>query len=275
MAEYRALRATVLRLWLDATQLDPTAVADVIRFNEAIDQAIAESIAFFTSQVEQARNLFLGMLGHDMRSPLSTIQLTASYLAALNAGDEVTAAASRLIRGGASMKALLDDLVDFSRTRLGVGITIFRGDTDLAHHFASEMEQLRGAHPDSLLHLSVEGDTRGCWDGQRLQQLLRNLVSNAIRYGEPSAPVQVTLSGRADDVAIEVSNHGTMSGDLVSERIFLPLTRGTAQEQEADGGLGLGLFIVREIAIAHGGVVGVRSAAGETVFTVTLPRRTP
>jgi signal transduction histidine kinase len=109
--------------------------------------------------VDQARNLLLGMLGHDVRSPLNTIQVTASYLAALNAGDKVSEAASRLIRSGASMKALLDDLVDFSRTKLGLGINISLAHADLAALFADEMEQLRGAHPGRQLELAVASGT--------------------------------------------------------------------------------------------------------------------
>jgi signal transduction histidine kinase len=204
VAEYRALRAAVLRLWIDACQPDDPGLDDMVRFNEAIDQAIAESIAFFSAYVDQARNLLLGMLGHDMRSPLSTIQATASYLVALNAGAKVSEAASRLIRSGASMKALLDDLVDFSRTRLGLGINVSLANADLAVLFADEMEQLRGAHPGRQLELAVVGDTRGRWDGRRLQQLLRNLVSNAITYGAPDAPVRVVLTGEKADIFLEV-----------------------------------------------------------------------
>ena len=135
-AEYRALRASVLRLWMDACEPDEISLDDVVRFNEAIDQAIAESIGFFSAQVDQARNLLLGMLGHDMRSPLNTILMTAQYLAALNAGANVSEAASRLIRSGASMKALLDDLIDFNRTTLGLGIKIDLADVDLAALFS-------------------------------------------------------------------------------------------------------------------------------------------
>jgi signal transduction histidine kinase len=275
VAEYRALRATVLRLWIDACQGDDPGLDDVVRFNEAIDQAIAESIAFFSAQVDQARNLLLGMLGHDMRSPLNTIQVTASYLAALNAGDKVSEAASRLIRSGASMKALLDDLVDFSRTKLGLGINISLARGDLAALFADEMEQLRGAHPGRQLELAVAGDTRGRWDGLRLQQLLRNLVSNALRYGVPAAPVRVVLTGEKADVLIEVRNSGPTIEGLALDQIFHPLKRGPAQEDndDTDEGLGLGLYIVREVAVAHGGDVTVRSERGETVFAVRLPRR--
>ena len=95
VGEYRALRASVLRRWTDVTPFDQQEREDVIRFNEAIDQAVAESVGHFHAQMEQARNLLLGMLGHDMRSPLNTILTTASYLAALNAGGEVSGAAAR------------------------------------------------------------------------------------------------------------------------------------------------------------------------------------
>ena len=152
-AEYRALRASVLRLWTDACQPEDPPLEDVIRFNEAIDQALAESISFFSAQVDQARNLLLGMLGHDMRSPLQTIQMTASYLAELNAGTKVSEAAARLISSGARIKALLDDLLDFSRTRLGFGINIAPTDVDLKKLFAHELDQVRAVHPDHRVEL--------------------------------------------------------------------------------------------------------------------------
>lgn len=274
-AEYRALRASVLRLWMDACQPDSLNMDDIVRFNEAIDQAVAESIGFFSAQVEKARDLLLGMLGHDMRSPLNTIQMTASYLAALNAGEEVSAAASRLIRSGASMKALLDDLVDFNRTKMGLGITVSPTDADLAALFADELEQLRGAHPSRQLELEVVGNTRGYWDGPRLQQVLRNLVTNAINYGVADAPVQVALTGEEADVRFEVTNRGPAIEPSDLDQIFDPLRRGAAQGDDRDtgGGLGLGLYIVREVTRAHGGQVDARSIEGQTVFSVRLPRR--
>ena len=274
-AEYRALRASVLRLWMDACEPNEINLYDVVRFNEAIDQAIAESIHFFSTQVDQARNLLLGMLGHDMRSPLNTILMTAKYLAALNAGDSVSDAASRLIRSGASMKALLDDLVDFNRTKLGLGINVDRVDLNLAALFAEELEQLRGAHPSREIKKEVVGDTRGFWDGLRLQQLLRNLVVNAIKYGAPEAPIHVVLTGGEADVTIEVRNSGPTIETEILDQIFDPLQRGLRQVNGVDSepGLGLGLYIVREIAHAHGGDVNVQSDNSETVFAVRLPRR--
>ena len=273
-AEYRALRASVLRLWMDHCPSDELDMDDMIRFNEAVDQALAESVSLFSEQVDQARNLFLGMLGHDMRSPLQTIQMTASYLAALNAGDRVASAASRLIRSGARMQSLLDDLCDFNRTKLGLGINIVPASVDLAAVIRDQLDQLRTIHPDRQLDLTVRGKCDGVWDGQRLQQLLGNLVLNAIRYGTPNSPVRVIVTGEEADVCIAVSNSGTAIGPVAMEQLFEPLKRGVdhGEGYDEDSHLGLGLYIVREIAKAHGGEIQVHSENGETVFTVRLPR---
>jgi len=273
-AEYRALRASVLRLWMDECQPDTPYPDDIIRFNEAIDQALAESVSFFTSQVDQARNLLLGMLGHDMRSPLQTIQMTAVYLAALNAGDKVSQAASRMIHSGARMQALLDDMLDFNRTKLGLGINISPTNVDLANLFADELNLVRAAHPDHQIDLVMVGDAQGVWDGRRLQQLLGNLVLNAIKYGAPDSPVRVVVTATDEEVRFEVKNSGVAIEQQTLDRIFEPLRRGPDQEHkyDADGNLGLGLYIAREVAKAHGGDVEAQSNEAETVFTVRLPR---
>ncbi|WP_321863547.1 sensor histidine kinase [Burkholderia cenocepacia] len=274
-AEYRALRASVLRLWIDACQPGLPDMDDMIRFNEAIDQALAESVAFFTEQVEQARNLFLGMLSHDMRTPLQTIQLTASYLAALNAGEEVSAAAARLIRSGGRMQGLLDDLCDFNRTQLGLGINIVPRHIDLAHVLANVVDELRAAHPDREITVDMRGDLRGEWDDQRMQQLLSNLVDNAVKYGAPDTPVRVVAATAGADVVVEVGNSGPAIDPRTLDRIFDPLERGEDDRSRRagdDAGLGLGLFIANVIAKAHRGRIDARSDQTETVFAVRLPR---
>ncbi|MFM0175861.1 sensor histidine kinase [Paraburkholderia sediminicola] len=273
-AEYRALRASVLRLWMDDCQPENPDLDDVIRFNEAIDQALAESVTCFSAQVEQSRNLLLGMLGHDMRSPLQAIQLTASYLAALNAGERVSEAATRLIRSGARMQALLDDLGDYNRTRLGLGINVAPKRVDLADVLADEVDELRAVHPNRQIDLQVSGDSQGVWDGQRLQQLLGNLVHNAIKYGAQDTPVRVTVTGEVKHVRIEVSNCGPAIERATLTRVFDPLVRGADQQDRCDsaGGLGLGLYIASEIAKAHHGAIEARSDETETSFSVFLPR---
>ena len=276
VAEYRALRASVLRLWIDACPLNEASGKEIIRFDEAIDQAIAESVGDFHAQVEQSRNLFLGILGHDMRTPLNAIVATASLLRAINAGEQVSAAAARLIRSGASMRVLLDDLVDFNRTHLGLGIKVVKKDIDLAEELGGEVEQLRVVHPDRRIEFAVTGDAVGHCDGGRLKQVLRNLVSNAIVHGSPDTPVRVALVGEEPEIRLKVTNEGTAIDPSFQSQLFDPLTRGLAQtsSREYNDGLGLGLFIVRELVLAHGGRVEVRSDSteGETTFTVILPR---
>jgi signal transduction histidine kinase len=276
VAEYRALRATVLRLWIDACSLDGARADELMRFNEAIDQAVAESVGHFHEQVELGRNLFLGMLGHDMRTPLNAIVATASHLAALHAGDDVSSAAARLIRSGASMQILLDDLVDFNRTKLGMGLKIVPQDVDLADELAAELDQLRAVHAGRRIELAVTGDCRGQWDSRRLKQVLRNLVSNAVEYGSPGTPVSVSLTGDAGEVRLEVANEGPSIDASVQSQLFDPLIRGPAGTSSShQEGLGLGLFIVRQIALAHGGAVTVSSGqdARRTTFTVVVPRQ--
>jgi signal transduction histidine kinase len=215
------------------------------------------------------------MLGHDMRSPLQTIQMTAGYLAALNAGEKVSGAATRLIHSGARMQALLDDMFDFNRTKLGLGINISPTHVDLADLFADELNLVRAAHPNHQIDLDVAGDSQGIWDSRRLQRLLGNLVLNAIKYGAPDAPVIVIVTGAAGEVRFEVKNIGIAIEQQTLDRLFDPLRRGPDQENkyDADGNLGLGLYIAREVARAHGGNIEARSDEAETVFAVRLPRR--
>jgi signal transduction histidine kinase len=276
-AEYRALRASVLRQWMDDCAPLAPDLDDLIRFNEAIDQALAESVTSFNAQIEQNRNLLLGMLGHDMRSPLQAIQVTSSYLAALNAGEDVSKAASRLIRSGSRMQALLDDLTEFNRTKLGLGINVMPTNVNLADVFSDELDELRSIHPDKQIMLNVKGDLQGVWDSQRLQQLLGNLVLNAIKYGSHDTPVRVMVTGDATHVRIDVSNCGTAIEPAMLARIFDPLERGRDSQNQDDraSSLGLGLYIASEIAKAHHGSIETRSDERETIFSVSLPRTEP
>lgn len=275
IAEYRALRTSVLVRWADDGEPAVTDLQDMIRFNEAIDQAIAESVAFFGLQVDQGRNLFLGMLGHDMRNPLSAIQFSAGYIAKRNVAEDVSAAATRIIRSGSRMQALLNDLGDFNRSRFGLGIVITPTEIDLADVFADELEQIRVAHPGRNIEMKVDGDVRGVWDANRLHQVLGNLVSNALKYGDADTPVRVALAGHSEQVTFAVRNNGPAIESLFLAEIFDPLKRGPEHQAGSgrDGNLGLGLYIAREIATAHGGDIAAKSDETETAFTVRLPRK--
>jgi signal transduction histidine kinase len=204
VSEYRALRASVLRLWADASNPEDRDAEDTIRFNEAIDQALAESTLSFSQEVDQARNLLLGALGHDMRNPLNAIRLTAQYLHNLNASKEVSVAAQHLIRSGSRMKTLLDDLTDFNRTRLGLGIAVYPTIIDLAKVFEDELQVLKSAHPGLEVLLDKSGDLTGAWDGERLHQVLGNLVQNALHYGAADKAIKVVLCGSEGEVTFRV-----------------------------------------------------------------------
>ncbi len=274
VAEYRALRASVLRLWMEACRPDDLSLEEVVRFNEAIDQAITESIEHFTAQVDRARNMVLAMLSHDMRNPLATISMTASYLAELGTGPDMSVVASMLTNASKEMTVLLDDMVDLKRTMLGLGLNIELADVDLVPALTDELELIRAANPTRILDLDVCGNARGRWDGPRLRRVLRNLVANAIKYGAPNAPIRTVIVGNATDVRIEVVNSGPTIEQSDLNQIFNPFKRCFAAEIDKahTASLGLGLFIVREVARAHGGEVDVRSAEGVTVFDVRLPR---
>ncbi len=273
-AEYRSLRASVLHLWTKACEPSAIDPRDVYRFNEAIDQAVGESVAFFSAEIENERSLFLGMLGHDMRGPLQVIQLTATYLSKLDVGTDVTTCAARLTKSTRSLKALLDDLLDFNRMKLGLGITMSPAAVDLAGAFSAELEQLRVANPGRRIELEASGDVSGVWDIDRLNQLLGNLVVNALKYGTSSSPVKIVLNGLIGEVVFSVHNQGPKIEQSVLAQIFEPLKRGLDDQLGAgsDGGMGLGLYIARQIAIAHHGDISARSDDNETVFTVRLPR---
>jgi signal transduction histidine kinase len=275
-AEYRALRASVLRLWKDAGGVSSDEdFNDMIRFNEGIDQALAESISSFSVEVEGERNLLLGMIGHDMRNPLQAIRVTASYLQKLNAGEEVAAAAKRLVFSGARLKAMLADLSDFSRDKLGLGIEVSPQLIDLADVFADEVQQLRTAHPTRRIELSSSGELRGVWDAGRMHQVLGNLLSNALKYGKPDSTVEVVLAGIDEEVIFTVTNDGEKIGDDALRAFFDPLSRGHHPQahRDQDGSLGLGLYICRQIALAHHGSIRARSDENQTIFEVRLPKR--
>jgi len=275
-AEYRALRASVLRLWKDAGGVSSDEdFNDMVRFNEAIDQALAESISSFSGEVEGERNLLLGMIGHDMRNPLQAIRMTASYLQKLKLGEDVAAAAERLVFSGARLKAMLGDLSDFSRDKLGLGIEVSPHPVDLGDIFLEEVQQLRAAHPARRIELTFSGDLRGVWDAGRMHQVLGNLLSNALKYGKRDSTVEVVLTGIGEEVIFTVTNAGVKIGDDALRAFFDPLSRGRHPQahRDQDGGLGLGLYICRQIALAHGGTVQARSDESHTIFEVRLPKR--
>ena len=271
VAEYRALRAGVLRLWAEK-EPDEVTVADVVRFNEAIDQAIAESVEFFSAETDQLRNVFLGVLGHDLRGPLNAILLTAELISRKTKLQPLSEVGV-LIRSGRRMASLLDTLLQYNRTALGGGMTIHCEPTDLAQACASEVELLKAAHPESEINLDVEGDCSGDFDASAVREALGNLVNNAVSYGDDGR-ILLSLVGNRGTVSLKVFNTGPQIPMTEIPALFNALQRGEdIHPDENQTSLGLGLFIVQQITTAHGGEVRCASSSEGTTFEILLPRR--
>jgi signal transduction histidine kinase len=281
VSEFRALRASVIRLWRAADgAAGGTDFEDVTRFNEAVDQALAESVSRYARDLEHSKEMFLAILGHDLRTPLGAIMMSAAgLLMSPDLGQPQQAAASRILTSGTRIKGMVNDLLDFTRTRLGAGIPLACAETDLAEVGRQVVEEVAAYHPGRDLRFEASGPLRGSWDGARVGQALSNLVGNAVQHGSPETPVAVAVRGAADEVTVAVHNRGPGIPAAALHQIFSPLKRigrGEAPPAHDSGSLGLGLYIANEIVKGHGGRIGVASSqAGGTTFTVHLPRHRP
>ena len=277
LAEYRAMRASVIRLWTQKMgQADQAALRELTRFNEAIDELLADSVAHYGATVERAKNLFLAVLGHDLRTPLSAVLAAGSAI--LRAESETTGtvkAAAVILRSGARMSQMVSDLVDFTRARLGEGIPVVRVPMDLGLAVRDALEEIEAAHPQHTLRLTTSGDLRGSWDSARLKQALANLIQNAVHHGTANTPITISVIGHDGQVVLTVHNDGPPIPEQDRDRIFEPLvTAAETSSPHTSAHIGLGLYITRQIVGGHGGTIDVESTelAG-TTFTVSLPRR--
>jgi signal transduction histidine kinase/PAS domain-containing protein len=215
----------------------------------------------------------LGIVSHDLRNPLNAIVLSAMALGRSDNLDPLTAKTVLRIQASAERAArMIRDLLDFTQARLGSGIRITRRPVDLREVVRSVLDEVEAAHPGREIGLRHESDIRGEWDGDRIAQVVQNLVTNAIKYSPPGSPVQVSTRSAEGWATIDVHNLGAPIPVEKQSSIFEPLMRATAEVDRTGRSIGLGLYIVRQIAEAHGGTVKVRSCESDgTTFTVRLP----
>jgi signal transduction histidine kinase len=278
VSEYRALRSSVLTLWsADPRGKLATDMADMTRFNEAVDQALAESVDRYQSLVKQSQNMFLAILGHDLRNPLGTLVAGSSFIMqAIDIPPKYVLMATRMFSSAKRMSKLINDLIDFTRSHLGPGIPIETMQVNLATVCEQVVNELRIVHPETPIELYVPPQLDAILDECRIGQMLSNLTGNALQHGSVDVPVKVSVTSNDDEIIIEVNNQGPIiPPDKISD-IFDPLVR-AAISVNADGtertSLGIGLFISREIVHAHGGEITVASNATDgTTFKVTIPR---
>jgi signal transduction histidine kinase len=214
----------------------------------------------------------LAIVGHDLRNPLGAVVMSAALLRKRGGLEGWQARTVDRVRASAArMGRIISDLLSYTRTRLGTGIPIARAPTDLGDVTARMVDELRAAHPEAKIHVHVESDVTGDWDADRLEQVVSNVVSNAIDHGEEDAPIHVRLRSDADTARLEVENRGEMPPAVLAHA-FEAFQRGPESTGKKASGLGLGLYIAREIVRRHGGDIAVHSGDGATRVVLTLPR---
>jgi signal transduction histidine kinase len=288
VAEYRALRRAIHAEYSQSDHLPDDVrpqLAQLRLMHAALDAAIGDAVDQYALDREKARETFIGMLGHDLRDPLNAILVGAQLLLIERDGARDPGSlkiATRIAASAKRMQQMICDLLDFARGRLGGGLPVVPTPLDARTLIEHTIDEIAHAHAERDISSRV-GDATGDflveWDGDRIAQALSNLVGNAVAHGLD--PITVEPIDQGQSVSIDVRNRGEIAPEMLP-RLFEPFDPpATERRQHSDtpaaierrrGHLGLGLYIVREVATAHGGTISVKSADGQTTFRLTLPR---
>ncbi|NPC73572.1 MULTISPECIES: sensor histidine kinase [Corallococcus] len=218
----------------------------------------------------------MGIISHDIRSPLGAIMNWSRVLAAGGPAEETARTSQRIATAAVRIERLTRLLLDFTRARLVGGVVIEPRGTDTQELLAKVAHEFRVAFPKRDIVVDHKGNTQGHWDPDRLAQVVSNLVENALKYGPADAPVLLSTRGLRNKVVVTVHNQGRPIPEATLPHLFEPFRQGPQQTRTLKMSYGLGLYIVREIVHAHGGTIEVTSSEDDgTTFTVTLPRRAP
>ena len=278
VAEYRALRASVIRLWSkeqgEITQAD---LEDLTRFNEAIDQALAESTTRFTGDLDHSKEMFLAILGHDLRTPIGAVMTSAKFMLETQELTEPhLTLTTRIVSASTRMNQMVGALLDFTRSRLGGGIPIAPAPMNMGKVVHDVVNEMSAAHPDRKIEIDARGSLKGEWDCARMTQVLTNLIGNALEHGSDRTAVKVNVEGDDNEVTIALHNRGAAIPEDQLDGLFNAMKRqGMAENADGpSGNLGLGLYIADQIVRAHKGRIDVESSEDRgTTFTVHLPRK--
>jgi signal transduction histidine kinase len=232
---------------------------------EQAERAEAEKAARFSE-------MFIGMVSHDLRNPLNSVAVAAQLILRTAADERQRRPAARIVSSSERMARMIDQLLDFTRIRLGKGLAIQPAATDLGDLARQIADETAAAH-DRPIDVRQRGDTGGLWDPDRLSQVLSNLLANAAAHGPEDKRLTLELDAEdAEHVHVRVSNDGQIDAALL-DKLFEPFHGSSKPRRGMAQGLGLGLYITREIVEAHGGRIAVTSNDGRTTFRIDLPRR--
>ena len=262
--ETSQLRVVLLRELL-RDPATPELCASLTRLHEGMDRGIGEAVRRYAERREEVRDLFIGILGHDLRDPLTTIRIVARILAQ---SPSLRGHSDRIEQACVRMQRLVDDVLDFARGHLGGGIPALPSPTDMGKLCRTAADELAAAHPGRRLTVDLHGDLHGNFDRDRVVQALANLLSNAIQHGTGAIELSARETDDGGAIVTAVTSHGPPIPASVLAHIFDPFARGP----NPGGGLGLGLYIVQQIAQAHGATCEVKSSGDRTTFTIRWPR---
>lgn len=278
--EYQALRTIILDKWRAADcdrPPDPQDVDELITFEHHLHTSLAEACRGYMARFEDARELLNGVLAHDLRTPLAAILTSAETLAldrTLSGRQQKIAA--RIKSSGRRMQGMIADLLDFTRTRLRTALPVSLQSGNVGTLVKDVVAEVSTSRPNTEIVSTLEGDLTLLCDPARIEQMVSNLLGNAIEHGEQNKPVTVDARGSEVEITIRVHNHGQAISPREQEVIFFPMIRAALRRQSGQDhrkGLGLGLYIARQIAEAHRGTIVVTSRDPEgTTFTVRLPK---
>ncbi len=277
IAEYRALRASVVKLWRqNNSSSSKETFDDLVRFNEAIDQVMTDSINHYIVKLDHSRNMFLSILAHDLRNPLGAASMSAQLMIMTGTLDtKQKVLASQIVDCTLRASDIIDDLLDLTRVGFGSDLPISKETMNMGLFGKKLVDEMKASHPARTIILETEGSMEGQWDQIRMGQVFSNLIGNALQYSYKNSAVKITVRGKGETITLSVQNEGPAIPANKIPRIFDALTRGADRPWEAENqsnNLGLGLYITKKIVTAHGGNISVSSSAEDTTFIVELPR---
>jgi signal transduction histidine kinase len=249
--------------------------AELVSKQLETDTKLVETRADLLSERETAelREQFIAVLGHDLRTPLGSILLGAELLARRHPGPESSPVIERIRRSANRMAALVDDVVDFTRGRMGAGIPMRLREARVDGTLEQVVDEMRGLYPQRAIDATIAPGLVLRCDPERIAQLLSNLLKNALVHGSEQAPVEVVAAMIGGEFVLSVTNEGDELPQAVIDELFKPYWR--AASRSGSEGLGLGLYIVDQIARGHNGTIEVSSQGGTTVFLFRMVPTVP